>query len=375
MSTENPGTPQAEQATSDAPAPTTPAAEAPKSPGKSKVSSASDRRAAAFAELPEDMGVVDRAPPPMSENEADPPLDAKKVEKKADEEKSKDKEDLPANLAAAAREDARLRRERDSLKAEREAIAKERAEWEAGKADREKPLADVSKIHRLVATDIVEYADQQKWTAKQRYDMAQALGWSSQPEDKRPPGWRGNGNGQVLSEVEQVRAEAQRVAKELEEYKAKAAKEREEAETHQRYEAIGTEVLKAMPADASLKYAKGFAEASPAVARRELAMLAHEMIDAEKKAAEEDYRKPKQITADDVLKEYDKRWQAHLEERYGWAFKLRESATPAPQAKPTNKPNILPAAATASPATGRNGKLTAEERRRQAMEALPEKLT
>jgi hypothetical protein len=345
-----------------------------KSPGTSKVGAA-ERRAAAFAELPADMGAVDREPPPMSEGEeaeSTPKPDELKVEAKADD---KPKEELTPQLAQAAREDARLRRERDSLKSEREALAKEREQWDAGKAEREKPAVDVAKIHRMVAADIVEYADQQKWTAKQRYDMAQALGWSSQPEDKRPAGWRGNGQGQVLSEVEQVRAEAQRVAKELEEFKANAAKEREQYENHQRTEALGHEVLKAMPADASLKYAKGFAEAQPDVARRELAMLTQEMIDAERKAADDDYRKPTPITAADVLKEYDKRWQSHLEERYGWAFKLREPATPAPQAKPANKPNILPASATASPATGRNGKLTAEERRRQAMEVLPEKLT
>lgn len=314
------------------------------------------RRAAAMASFDE---------PPKDEK----PGDALKV----DDEPRAPKVEVPKveepkpnlELQARAIADRYLQGERKKLE-EREAAIKAR-EVEVEES-RKAPVEDVAKVHRMVAADIVEYADQQKWSAKQRYEMAQALGWSSQPEDKRPAGWRGNGQGQVLSEVEQLRAELGKTKAEVDGWKT-TQKEREEQAAAERHDAsLGDEILASIPADAA--YAKGFAAHAPQVARRELAKLAREMVDAERETAEKEYRAPKVLTGADVAKEYDKRWRQVAEQNYGWLLKVA-----APQSTPQSvAPKVLPAKATASPSSPPrpNGKQSKEERRREALEALRE---
>lgn len=338
-------------------APSTPVVEAPPPIGEAPPSKSKDsRRAAAMASFDE---------PPKDEK----PNDALKVddEPKAPKVEAPKVEEPKPNLELQARAiaDRYLQGERKKLE-EREAAIKAR-EVEVEES-RKAPVEDVAKVHRMVAADIVEYADQQKWSAKQRYEMAQALGWSSQPEDKRPVGWRGNGQGHVLSEVEQLRAELGKTKAEVDGWKT-TQKEREEQAAAERHDAsLGDEILASIPADAA--YAKGFAAHAPQVARRELAKLAREMVDAEREKAAEEYRKPTVFTGADVAKEYDKRWREVAEQNYGWLLKVA-----APQSTPQSAPTkVLPAKATASPSSPLrlNGKQSKEERRREALEALRE---
>ena len=345
-------------------APVTPAAAVPPpKPAAPALKGAEARRAAALEVAISDPAEVEQEVDGEEEAVTEP---AKGEEKKVEEPK---KEDAPDALAARAQADRYLQGERRRLDEERAAFAKERETWESSKKDAPDPTAEVGKVHRMVAADIVEYADQQKWTPQQRHAMAMALGWSSQPEEKRPAGWRGNGQGQVLSEVQKLEQRLAEQDAKIKGWEESQTKAKQEAETRARSEAIGNEVLKSMPAE-GVAYARAFAEHSPEVARSDLATLAQQMVDAEHDAARREYRDPKQITAPDVLAEYDRRWKELLDKQYGWAEKVRR-----PAAAPANgAPKVPTAKATASPSNGAAKPASREERRKAALEALPEDL-
>lgn len=344
-------------------APTTPTIEAPAAIATpNRPTSAADRRASAMEVAITD--VPDGSLAESLEAAGEPPVvEAPKVEPKPAEQ--------PDPLAARAAADRFLMRERETLKAEREAIAKERADWESSKQAGPDVGAELAKFHRTLAADPVAYADAQKWTPEQRYEMAKQLAWSAQPEDKRPAGWRGGGQGHVLSEVEQLRQENLKLAEKMTSWEKSQAEQQQKAQAEQRTAALGAEILKGLPAE-GLDHARAFAGHAPEAARRDLAMLADEMVTAEREAAARDYREPKRLAAADVLQEYDRRWKAQLDQQYGWAAKLRAGAPPAPA--PSSAPRVPPASSTASPSSPRNGKTTREERLRAAKEALPDKL-
>lgn len=338
----------------------------PEAKPTSKGSSA-DRRAAAFAALPEDMAAADRADAKAPPDDAAESVVAAPVEPAKAEEPPKPVEP-PDALAARAAADRFLMRERESIKAEREALAKERAEWEAKAKSQPDTSHELESYRRLVSTDLVSVADKEGWTPQQRFEMAKALSWSAHPEDKRPPGWRGNGQGQVMSEVEQVKAELAKTKAEVDNWKKEQAEQAQKAQEAQQMHHLGDQIMKAIPSDAL--YAKGKAEHNPDEARSHLAQIAKNMIAAERKAAQEEWRDPKQITEADVVREYDKWLKSRYEAEFGFVAKV---APPTP-ASAKSAAKVPPAAATASPSPVRSAKQSAEERRRAALEALPEKL-
>ena len=349
------------------------------SPASSKTSA--DRRAAAFATLPADMAAADReeakTPSITTESNDSEEIDAKSEpasithpEVKAEESKP----EAPDPLAARAAQDRYLMAQREQLKQEREALAKERQEWEAKSKELPDPMEVETRIHRKVAADLVSYADEQKWTPQQRFEMAKALSWSAHPEDKRPAGWRGNGQGQVMSEVEQVKAELARVKAEQEGWKKSQAETQQKQEARQRDLQIGEAVVKGIPSDTP--YVKAYAEAQPEAARLGMAQLFHAMVKAENEKAEREYRDPKVFTAVDVAKEYERLLNDDYESRYGWRAKVQQPKQAVPAAV---APKVPSAAAMAAPTQVRKvgANLSAAERakaRAEALALLPEKL-
>lgn len=360
------------------PTPETPVTEsAPPTEAKPVVSSkGGDRRAAAMAALPEDMSAADRAEAKAPPPEADEPMaDAAPVVEPPKAEEPPKPSEVPDALAARAAADRFLMREREALKAEREAIAKERQEWEAQRKEVPDPGEVETRIHRTIAADIVAFADAQKWTPQQRFEMAKALSWSNHPNDpKRPADWRGSGQGQVMSEVEQVKAELARVKAEQEKWQKSQQEQAEKAQAAQRDAQLGDSILKALPSDTP--YVKAKAEHSPDEVRAHLAHFAKQMIAAEKQKAHEEFRDPRILTEADVAKEYERYLTEEYNQKWGWREKVQR---PAP-AKPATPAQVPPAKALASatpPAPKVNSRISPQERAKakaEAMALLPEKL-
>jgi hypothetical protein len=318
------------------------------SPASSKTSA--DRRAAAMSVIPEDMAAADRADAKAPKDDVgglDVAVDDTPVAEPAKVEEPK-APDAPDPLAARAAQDRYLMAQREQLKQERETLAKERQEWEAKSKGLPDPTEVETRIHRKVAADLVSYADEQKWTPQQRFEMAKALSWSAHPEDKRPAGWRGNGQGQVMTEVEAVKAELARVKAEQEGWKKSQAETAQKAEARTRDLQIGEAVVKGIPGDTP--YVKAYAEAQPEAARLGMAQLFHAMVKDEGERAQREYRDPKVFTAVDVAKEYERLLNEDYEIRYGWRSKVQQPKQAAPTAV---APKVPSAAAMAAPTQAR----------------------
>lgn len=351
---------------------------APPTEAKPVISSkGGDRRAAAMAALPEDMAAADRAeakaPPPdvSSLEDKAQPVNADEPPKAEDPPKPAE---VPDALAARAAADRFLMREREALKAEREAIAKERQEWEAQRKEQPDHSKELESYRRLVSTDLVSVADKEGWTPQQRFEMAKALSWSAHPEDKRPAGWRGNGQGQVMSEVEQVKAELARVKAEQEKWQKSQQEQAEKAQAAQRDAQLGDSILKALPSDTP--YVKAKAEHSPDEVRAHLAHFAKQMIAKEKQKAHEEFRDPRILTEADVAKEYERYLTEEYNQKWGWREKVQRPA-PAKPVAPAQVPAAKALASATPPAAKVNSRISPQERAKakaEAMALLPEKL-
>ncbi len=258
-------------------------------------------------------------------------------------------EPLSPQLAQLAKQERHNREQATALKAEQAKFQQERQEWEASKGN-------LDAVHREVSTDIVSYADRMKWTPKQRHDLAVELSWSAQPEDKRPAGWRRGG--QVLTELDQVKQQALKAQKELDDYKASQAKEREEYQARSRVETYVTSLIAGVPEDATLL--KAFMAQDPEQGRRTLYGIAAQL-------AEED------PDADITPAMVSKRAEELLDKQTEWYRKARGTAVVPPalaKAAGAKVAGALSNAATASPTRQDPKPQTMEERKRLALDSL-----
>jgi hypothetical protein len=265
-------------------------------------------------------------------------------------------ETISPELAAAAKEDKRLQAERQRLKSEMETFQAERQKWEQERAAK---AGEATNLHAEFVADPVAYADKYKLTPQQRYELGNALAWSSQPEEKRPANWRGNGNSKVLSEVEQVKAEAKRVADELAAYKQSMQEREQQAEQQRLASSVADEVVAGLPAE-GLPHVRAFLETNPAKARSDFWIVANQLKD---EIAEEiaEGKPARALTAALIGERYEK----VLEEQAAWARKVyaAKPATPAVSAKPASPP----ASATASPVRPQAGVIETREQKRERL--------
>jgi hypothetical protein len=266
-------------------------------------------------------------------------------------------ETISPELAAAAKEDRRLQAERQRLKAEMESFQAERQKWEQ---ERESKAGEATSLHAEFIADPVAYADKYKLTPQQRYELGNALAWSSQPEEKRPANWRGNGNSKVLSEVEAAKAEAKRVAEELAAYKASEEQRRQQFEQQRLAASVADEVVAGLPAE-GLPHVRAFLETNPAKARNDFWIVANQLKD---EIAEEiaEGKPPRTLTAALIGERYEK----VLEEQASWARKVYASK-PAAAPAAASKPSSPPASATASPVRPQAGVVETREQKRERL--------
>lgn len=307
-----------------------------------------DRKAAAMAALGDDFGkesadvgdgssAGDDKPTPVV-SPADPP----KVE-----EKPKPLAALSPELAAAAKADKRLQEQSQALKAEREAFQQERTKWET---ERAQATQSAESERRKFLSDPVAYADEHKLTPQQRYELGNALAWSSQPEDKRPANWRGSGNGKVMSEIEQVRAQAAKAAADLEAFKQEQAQREQQIHVQQQRQAaadyLAQHVTEATP------LVQAFLSAHPGKAREDMVSIA---MDLQKELGDAEA-----VTEAMVMKKYEEL----LDQQSAWFRKKAPTPVTQQAGKPAGSP---PASVTASPVRAQNGVNETREQKRERL--------
>ena len=270
-------------------------------------------------------------------------------------------EPLSPLIAERAKLEKENRAQREAIKAEREAFQAEKEEWTKSRGNPE-------EVHRSVRSDIVSWADQQKLTPQERYELARDLAASYLPEEKRPADYR-KGSGSVMTEVQKAQKQAAEALEYAKRIETESKQREQEAMSRAQQEAVAAEIVAGIPETSIL--ARSALQKSPKV-REQLVQTAIALRD-------ELFAKgldASEVTAQLTPVAIAARYESQLAEAISWVPKeywqklagTKDTNQTAPRGQ--SAPNTLSNSVTASPTRASGSPKTAEQRRAEAIASI-----